>query len=363
MMRVHCIFSAAQTHTSVCKRCGRTFDEEIKELQCTKGTCKPLTEQGRRDISVIAPRDEQEEADTFAYVNSGPERDGARVGPSRLVIVHPGDNEADFKTQNAEAIDSWTAGGHANAVQPVHGLMTPDETPSPPSGRAVVDLTGDDEQVPATPSPAYMGKGKRRAMDHPAVDLTGDQEHVPAAPFPSYEGKGKGRAMDYPTGVDAEGSALPKKRAGDFSTEEEPVAKRAMVNVSSDETEASAVRSSTDLAAELLAEHEADFPEGDYADLAGMGSPSDAAFGFDAAVMPAAVESNADGFPPTPSSGGAAFGYDAPVMPDAVESNANGVPDGVGSFGAAPFGYDDFVLQGASESDANGFGFEFDFGL
>jgi hypothetical protein len=292
MSRVHSLFSAAHTELEKCGGCGRTIDRRINELACVKRNfqCKKLTDSELADISVIAPRDAQEEADTFAYTHSG---------PSRLVIVHDGDDEDEFSEMNAQAISSWRAGGLANPAQSIHGLMTPGETPSPPNGQAVVDLTGDDEDVPATS-------------------------------FPAYEGKGKGRAMDYP-----EIPSLPKKRAGDFPSEGEPVAKRTMRKVSYNETEAFAVparrrRRSTVLVADLLAEHEADFPEGDYVDPAGTGS-----------------------------SAGATFGFDALVMPDAIESGANANPNGVEPSTSVPFGYDAFALQGAIESDANGFDFDF----
>lgn len=292
MMRVHCLFSAAHKQLEKCS-CGRTFDRSIKELVCTQLKCKDLTDTGRQLINVQPPRDAQEEADTFAYDHSGPEG----KGPRRMVIVEDGDDEGAFKDACLNAMNSWPAEGAADPAQFNHGLMTPGETP-PPNNQAVVDLTGDDEQVPATPTPTYTGKGKGRARDYPAANLAGNNAQLPS---------------------------LPKKRAGDFEPEGEPVAKRTMRNVSYNETEAFAVAGpapedsgaffvpeaapqGADIAADLLAIHEADFPDGDFLEFNGFDLPQQhqgAPFDFDNLAFAGAAESDAFRFDPEalPSAG------------------------------------------------------------
>lgn len=215
MMRVHCLFSAAHTDLVVCRWCGRTCDPKVKELICNKRSraCPPLTEKERADISVIAPRDAQEEADTFAYTHSGPNGEG----PSRLVIVQEGDDEVGYKHMNTAAMNSWTAAGTA---QLNHGLLTPDEKPSPPNGQAIVDPTSGDVYVPATPCPTYQGKSKKRAVDSP----------VEEQPTPK-------RVMH---------GALPEPALEAF-----------------------------DKATDLLAQHQLDFPEEDFSGVQGLGFLSD----------------------------------------------------------------------------------------
>jgi hypothetical protein len=194
MMRVHCIFSSAH-QTRDCLHCGREYDPGVKELICNKGVCREPTAKQQAMIDVEPPRDEQEEADTFAYADSGPNGEG----PSALVIVKPGDNEEDCMVDCREAIRYWRPAAVAPA-QPTNGLLTPEKTPSP-SQQSVIDLTGDDEEVPASPMPATKGKGKERA-----IDLTGEEEEIPAPPSPAYEGKGKKRAVEF------SGEPEPKRR-------------------------------------------------------------------------------------------------------------------------------------------------------
>ena len=302
MMRVHCLFSAAHEHLEKCY-CGRTYDPNIKELVCNKNKiankdCKALTDEERDYTTVQPPRDAQEEADTFAYNNSGPEG----KGPRRMVIVEDGDNHDAYLAECAKAMELWPAEAPANPAQFNHGLMTPGETPSPSNSQALVDLTGDDEQVPATPAPTYVGKGKGRAMDYPAANLDGNNTQLPS---------------------------LPKKRAGGFEPEGEPAAKRTMRNVSYDETEAFAVAEpvteeieafavaeatseNTDVAdniANLLAMHETDFPEGDFGDVNAFDLPQQAPaqaapFNFGDFAFADAPESDA-------------FGFDADALPSA----------------------------------------------
>ena len=179
--------------------------------------------------------------------------------------------------------------------------MTPGETP-PPNNQAVIDLTGNDEQVSATPIPTYTGNGQGRAVGYPAVNLPGIHTQVPS---------------------------LPKKRAGDFEPEGEPVAKRTMRNASYNEVEAFAVAEpapeeteafaipelateGTDLTAtldDLLAMHEADFPEGDFGAVNGFDLPQQtqaqaAAFDFGNFAFVDATESGA-------------FSFDAGALPSA----------------------------------------------
>jgi hypothetical protein len=309
MMRVHCLFSGAHKRLITCGTCGRTVDPDIQELLCNKLKCnKELTEAERKLIEVKAPRDAQEEADTYAYLHSGPEipdpSDPEKMvpsGPRRMVIVEDGDDEDAFRALCQNAIDSWPAQAPVDPAQFNYGLMTPGETPSPSNSQAVIDLTGDDEQVPATPTATYVGKGKGRAMDYPAATFAGNNTQLPL---------------------------LPKKRAGDFEPEGEPMAKRTMRNVSYNETEAFAVAGQapeeiaafafaepapedTDVAAlldNLLADHEADFPESDFGDANGFDLPQQhegAAFDFDNFAFADATESDALGFNPDalPSAG------------------------------------------------------------
>lgn len=313
MMRVHCLFSAAHTELKKCD-CGRTYDPNIKELVCNKNKdkmkdCTNLTDEERKCTAVEPPRDAQEEADTFAYNNSGPE---AR-GPRRMVIVEDGDDEEAYRDECANAMKLWPAEAPANPAQFNHGLMTPGETPSPSNSQALVDLTGDDEQVPATPAPTYVGKGKGRAMDYPAANLDGNNTQLPS---------------------------LPKKRAGDFDTEGEPAAKRTMRNVSYDETEAFSVAEpaaeeteafaiaepapeTTNVAdniADLLAMHEADFPEGEFGDVNAFDLPQQAQaqaapfdfgdFAFGEATENDAFTFDADAFPSAGIDGDALSGYE-----------------------------------------------------
>jgi hypothetical protein len=260
MMRVHCLFSAAHTRLEKC-HCGRTFDRNIKELVCNKGGCKDLDADGCEPLKVQPPRDAQEEADTFAYDHSGPEG----KGPRRMVIVKDGDDEEAFREECKNVIKFWRAGAPVYPAQFNHGLMTPGETP-PPNNQAVIDLTRNDEQVPATPTPTHTINGQNRAVDRPAVNLAGNNTQPPS---------------------------LPKKRAGDLEPEGEPVAKRTMLNASYNEIEAFAVAGpapqetqafailelsteGTDLTAtldDLLATHEADFPEGDFGGVNGFDLP------------------------------------------------------------------------------------------
>ena len=252
MMRVHCLFSTAHQHLEKCTTCGRSVDRSIKELVCNKGSCKTPEGDVHRRLFMTAPRDAQEEADTFAYENSGPKN----KGPSRLVRVEEGDDEVEWRKACEDAINSWVAGAPVDPAQFNHGLMTPPGTPSPANNQAVVDLTSDDEPVPATPTPAYAGKGKGRTMDYPAVNLAGNNMQLPS---------------------------LPKKRAADSEPEGEPVAKRTVRNASHDEAEAFVVPDpapeDTDvgnLLDGMLAEHEADFPEGDLGVASGVDLPQQA---------------------------------------------------------------------------------------
>lgn len=296
MMRVHCLFSRAHKQLEKCG-CGRTYDPNIKELVCYTKDCKTLDKAGRDLIEVEAPRDAQEEADTYAYLHSGPKGQG----PGRMVIIEDGDVESEWHDVCEKAMACWPAEAPADPAQFNHGLMTPGETPSPSNNQAVIDLTSDDEQVPATPAPTYVGKGKGRAMDYPAMNLAGNDTQL---------------------------SSLPKKRAGDFEPEGESMAKRTMRNVSYNETEAFAVLQpapeetaaftfeepapeDTDVAAlldNLLADHEADFPEVDFGDVNGFDFPQQhqgAAFDFDNFAFADATESDALGFNPDalPSAG------------------------------------------------------------
>jgi len=309
MMRVHCLFSGAHKRLIKCGICGRTVDPDIKELLCNKLNCnKELTKAERELINVQAPRDAQEEADTYAYLHSGPEiqdpSDPTKMvpsGPRRMVIVEDGDDEDAFRAACMNAMKHWPGQAPVDPAQFNHGLMTPGETPSPSNSQAVIDLTSDDEQVPATPTATYVGKGKGRAMDFPVANLAGNNTQLPS---------------------------LPKKRAGDFEPEGEPMAKRTMRNVSYNETEAFAVAypapeetaafafaepapEDTDVAAlldNLLADHEADFPEGDFGDVHGFDLPQQhqgAAFDFGNFAFADATESDALGFNPDalPSAG------------------------------------------------------------
>jgi len=262
MMRVHCLFSTAHKELVKCGDCGRTIDPNIKELACNKRTsiCKELTVAEETAIEVTAPRDEREAADTFAYANSN---------PSRLVIVQDGDDEDEWHLACLTAIAFWPARAPANPAESNHGLMTPGETPSP-QNEAALYLAGGDEQVPAPPARSYTGKGKGRAMMSPVANLAGGNVEVPA---------------------------LPKKRAGDFPPEGEPVAKRTTRNVSYNETEAFAVAAPSNLdVGDLLAMHEADFPLGDFGDVNGFDLADGTAFGYDAFVMPDDIEGDANGF-------------------------------------------------------------------
>jgi hypothetical protein len=161
MMRVHCIFSAAHTKTQKCMSCSRLIDPGNMELACNKRRgermCPAITDEELANIEVQAPRDAQEEADTFAYANSGPNGEG----PSRLVVVLPGDDEKERRGACRKAIDNYWNAAFAHA-RLNNGLLTPEKTPSQQS---VIDLTGDDEEVPASPTPAYEGKGKKRAVE------------------------------------------------------------------------------------------------------------------------------------------------------------------------------------------------------
>jgi hypothetical protein len=179
-----------------------------------------------------------------------------------MVIVKDGDDEEAFRAECQNAMDSWRAGAPVDPAQFNHGLLTPGETP-PPNNQAVVDLTGNDEQAPATLTQTYTGNGQSRAMGYPAINLPGINTQLPS---------------------------LPKKRAGDSKPEGEPMAKRTMRNAWYNEIEAFAVAEpapeateafampelapeGTDLTAtldNLLATHEADFPEGDFGDAIGF---------------------------------------------------------------------------------------------
>jgi hypothetical protein len=106
------------------------------------------------------------------------------------VIVHEGDDEDEFRDACAEAI-KYFIDDAATPAQPKNRLLTPEKTPSP-SQQSVIDLTGDDEEVPSSPMPVYKGKGQERV-----VDLTGEDEQIPAPPTPAYEGKGKKRAVEF----------------------------------------------------------------------------------------------------------------------------------------------------------------------
>lgn len=193
MMRVHCVFSSAHQNLQNCPGCTRLIDTGVKELICNKRKglrdCPKLTDAEKAKFNVLWPRDAQEEADTFAYSNSGP--DGK--GPSALVVVHPGDDEAERRQACADAIKSWRPDASADAARFSNGLMTPGETPFQQS---FIDLTGDGEDIPAQPVFTYEGKGKKRAADAAFIDLAGDDEQVPTPPSPAYEGKGKKRAID-----------------------------------------------------------------------------------------------------------------------------------------------------------------------
>jgi hypothetical protein len=161
MMRVHCIFSAAHTNVQKCISCTRLIDPGNMELACNKRRgermCPAITDEELAKINVVPPRDAQEEADTFAYANSGPNGEG----PSRLVVVLPGDNEKERREACRKTIDNYYNAAFAHA-RLNNGLLTPEKTPSQQS---VIDLTGDDEEVPASPTPAYEGKGKKRAVE------------------------------------------------------------------------------------------------------------------------------------------------------------------------------------------------------
>ena len=165
-------------------------------------------------------------------------------------------------------MDLWRAGAPVDLAQFNHGLMTPGETP-PPNNQAVIDLTGNDEQLPATPAPTYMGRGEGRAVDYSAVNFPGNNTQLPS---------------------------LPTKRAGDFEPEGEPVAKRTMRNASYNEIGAFAVAEPApeeneafaipepapegtnvaDTLDNMLATHKADFPEGDFGYVNGFDLPQQA---------------------------------------------------------------------------------------
>jgi hypothetical protein len=151
MMRVHCIFSSAHPNARECMHCTRIYDPGVQDLICNKRTCKEPTKLQKAMIKVQRPRDAQEEADTFAYKYSN---------PSALVVVNPGDNEEERRDACAEAIKYYFEAPAAPA-QPNNGLLTPEKTPSQQS---VIDLTGYDEEVSTSPTPAYEGKGKKRAV-------------------------------------------------------------------------------------------------------------------------------------------------------------------------------------------------------
>lgn len=301
MMRVHCLFSAAHTELKTCI-CGRTYDPNIKELVCNRGGCQFLDDDGLKSLKVQPPRDAQEEADTFAYDHSGPEG----KGPRRMVIVKDGDDEVAFRRECKNAMNTWRAGAPVDPAQCNHGLMTPGETP-PPNNQAAIDLTGNDEQVPATPTPTYMGNGNIAAVNLP--------------------------------GINTQLPSLPKKRARDFEPEGEPVAKRTMRNASYNEFEAFAVAEpvpeeteafampelaleGADITAtldDLLATHEGDFPEGDFGDVNCFDLPQQAqtqatAFDFGNFAFADATESGTFAFDvdtlPSAGIGGDALGLD-----------------------------------------------------
>jgi hypothetical protein len=188
--------------------------------------------------------------------------------------------------------------------------MTPGETP-PPNNQALINLTSNDEQVPATPTPTYTGNGQGRAVDYPAVNLPGNITQRPS---------------------------LSKKRAGDFEPEGEPVVKRTMRNASyneigafavaepaSEETEAFAMPESAPEGADvtatlddMLAMHEADFPEGDFWDVNNFDLLQQAhaqarAFDFGNFAFADAIESGAFTFDgdalPSASIGGLDFSF------------------------------------------------------
>jgi hypothetical protein len=155
MMRVHCIFSAGRKVLPCPNNCGRWFDPNNHELICNRKDrfCSPLKPCERALVDVVRPRDADEEADTFAYEFSGTKGEG----PSRRVIIHEGDEEDEWRQKNADAIKNWVQRPAADTTPLNDGLPTPSETSqSPPNN--IIDLTDDDEDVPAPPTPAYEGK-------------------------------------------------------------------------------------------------------------------------------------------------------------------------------------------------------------
>lgn len=144
MGRIHGLYSSAHVSQKTCTWCERVFDPNLKDHPCTKLTCRDMSQRERALREVPAPRDEQEEADTFAYENSGPNAQGA----SELVVVLPGHDEAERASANIDAIKHW-------------GDLTPEE-------RAVVAPPAVRAAAPAAPHPAVAAqqdKGKKRAAD------------------------------------------------------------------------------------------------------------------------------------------------------------------------------------------------------
>lgn len=191
MGRVHGIYSDAH-ETQVCIHCKRVYDTKQKDHPCSKGTlCRMLTESERQLRGVPAPRDEQEEADTFAYAKSGPNGEG----PSELVVVLPGHDEDERASANVDAIKHW-------------GDRTPEKCAAiaPPTVRAA---------APAAPIAAQVNNG----LATPETDLSNEEEVrpavLPASPVAAQQYKGKKRAADRsfpmpapkrPTGGAASGS-------------------------------------------------------------------------------------------------------------------------------------------------------------
>lgn len=144
MGRIHGLYSSAHVSQKTCTWCERVFDPNLKDSPCTKFACRDMSKRERALREVPAPRDEQEEADTFAYENSGPNAQGA----SELVVVLPGHDEAERASANIDAIKHW-------------GNRTPEERAAvaPPVVRAA---------APAAPLPAVAAqqdKGRKRAAD------------------------------------------------------------------------------------------------------------------------------------------------------------------------------------------------------
>lgn len=140
MGRIHGLFSSEVREVRICI-CGRRYNPDNNALRCTKrlknldlNACA-FTPEEHAKFKVIAPRDAQESANTFAYVHGEDKRH-----PQRLVIVHDEDREEDYRKLNAKAIAQWV----------------------PENARATASA-----QDPA-PAAIIKGNGRKRAAEEPA---------------------------------------------------------------------------------------------------------------------------------------------------------------------------------------------------